>query len=173
VISSGLSAVIMSASSGRDWWQSTNRSIPYSPSSKGILIRGMIGNLFPIDDSIITSFKPMKTLKILSSLSKKYTDFQKIYTGFHVKDEKLFYNNLQVVEKKHIDETLSHLYENDNNILSKGVVNFYKYIRQFFINITRKECQEFLNKQSNYQINKQPKNRITKPIIAKYPSQQW
>lgn len=96
------------------------------------------------------------------------------YAGFKVTGQNhLYFGTRRVVPQADIDEVLTQLYETDSNTAGKGSVNFYKYVSEKYLNILRSDCAAFLQKQPAYQLAKEAKHRVNKPILAKYPNQTW
>jgi hypothetical protein len=134
-----------------------------------------LNNLFPTDETIDMVKEYIRTKLIPPEIKSSY-HFQKKYKHFKLNnDGELLYEPLKlvVVKKANIEGILANLYKNDKNALGKGIVNFYKYVCSKYINIKRKDIQEFLKKQPNYQMNKRITHRVNKPIIAKAPNSLW
>ena len=100
----------------------------------------------------------------------------KRYKNFKVNDEGyLVYTPLDliVVPKAEIEALLTNLYENDVNMLAKGIKNVYKYVSSQYMNITRQEVENFLTKQKEFQLSGNVKQVVNKPIIEKKPNARW
>jgi hypothetical protein len=63
------------------------------------------------------------------------------------------------------EETLRNFYDGYQSI-GNGKINFYKKIIDRYLNIKRKDTDEFINKQPIYQINKEARHIVNKPIMA-------
>jgi IS30 family transposase len=68
---------------------------------------------------------------------------------------------------------LDDVFDNDENAIGKGVVNFYKYICTKYVGVTRKEVSAFLATKGKYQMTQDINKRVNKPIISKFPNQIW
>ena len=134
-----------------------------------------LNNLFPTDETIDIVKEYIQTKHIPPEIKSPY-HFKNKYKKFILNNEnKLVYEplSLKVVKKADIKHILADLFKNDKNALGKGIVNFYKYICSKYINIKRKDIEDFLKKQPNYQMNQRITHRVNKPIIAKAPNSIW
>jgi transposase InsO family protein len=134
-----------------------------------------LNNLFPNDDVIATVIHYLNTGNIAPNITnKKY--FKEKYKHFIVSpDGHLIYRplDLLVVKKTDVELTLEKLYRDDPSAFGKGIVSLYKYIITKYINITRKDVENFLKQQHNYQLTRNINKRTNKPIVADYPNQLW
>lgn len=125
-----------------------------------------LNQLFPTDEKIEEIKQRIRERKWLPI---KYQDF--------IIDENdyLVYKplDLVVVPQAEKEDLLTELYKNDVNMLGKGVTNVYKYIKTRYINIKRKDVEEFLMKQKDYQLTKNIKKVVNKPIIEAIPNHKW
>jgi transposase InsO family protein len=113
-------------------------------------------------DKLIQLFKHNK------SIPYKYKDYAYI-------DNHLIYKplNLIVVKKSDIDKTLQTLYNDEFILNGKSVLSVYKYIITKYMNITRNDVQDFLNKQHEYKLISKSYNHVRKPITEKAPNRRW
>ena len=97
----------------------------------------------------------------------KRNRFIEKYKHFIIRNNNLIYKplNLEVIPNDKREETLQQFY-NDYKAIGSGKVNLYKKIVQLYINIHRDLCGEFLSKQPEYQINKENRHIVNKPILA-------
>jgi len=128
----------------------------------------MKNNFFSLNLLFNTEERYKKAFQSIKNKEPKYADFQ-------IKNNKIIYKPTGsiVLQKNEIENRLKNLYENDPNVLNKGISTFYKYVCSKYINVTRAECQDFLIKQKEYQLLYNPHKVVNKPIIAKYPNQRW
>lgn len=84
----------------------------------------------------------------------------------------LFYKplHLQVIEFEK-EKLLQNIFSKYG--LGKGIAKFYEHIRSEYLNISRDEVKEFLEKQEVYQLTFEKQKEIKKKITAKYPNQCW
>jgi transposase InsO family protein len=80
---------------------------------------------------------------------------------------------LVVVPDDEIADALEWLYNDPVYSLGKGINAFYATVVDNFLNISRKQTEEFLKKQSIYQLTTVPVKRQQKPIFAEYPNAKW
>ena len=81
--------------------------------------------------------------------------------------------NLKVIPKSKTQDVLKDSYTNDDAGIGKGIVALYKYVRRHYMNITRKEVALFIKNQTNYQLTRDLKHRVNKPIISYYSNSLW
>lgn len=125
-----------------------------------------LNQLFPTDEKIEEIKQRIRERKWLPI---KYRDFiidDNNYLVYKPLD-------LVVVPQAEKEDLLTELYKNDVNMLGKGVTNVYKYIKTRYINIKRKDVEEFLMKQKDYQLTKNIKKVVNKPIIEAIPNHKW
>jgi hypothetical protein len=98
--------------------------------------------------------------------------FSNKYQNFKVEDGVLKYEHkqqkpdgnymnviLEVVREKDIDEKLQNIYDNPSLGMGKGINSFYSIVSSMYLNITKKNVIQFLNKQVSYQLTRP----LTKP----------
>jgi hypothetical protein len=137
-----------------------------------------LNNLFPNDDIIDDVKHFIRTKKYPDNLNTKQKEkrFYEKYKDFIIKDgSKLVFKplDLVVVPKSEASNVLQKVYTKDDAGLGKAILTLYRYVREKYINITRKQVKDFIKGQTNYQLTKDFAHRINKPIIAKYPNQIW
>ena len=98
----------------------------------------------------------------------KHKRFIDKYKDFELKNNKIYFTplNLEVIPNNKKQETLKHFYDS-NQAIGNGKINFYKKIIDRYLNIKRKDTDEFINRQPIYQINKEARHIVNKPIMAK------
>jgi len=133
-----------------------------------------LNNLFPSDMDIIAvkKFKRNGTYPLSADSPAKQTAFQKKYKDFDLIGQYLVYTpkNLQVVPKIYIKSTLKKEYKNS---FGSGARNFYKTVREKYLNIKRSDVSDFLKTQKIPQLTDVFKHRTNKPILANYPNEIW
>ena len=100
----------------------------------------------------------------------KYKDF-----NVNENDELVFTPlGLIVVPKAEANAVLKNIYAGDKNAgLGKAILALYMYVRDRYVNITRAQVRQFIMGQTNYQLTKDFKHRVNKPIVAKHPNEIW
>ena len=137
-----------------------------------------LNNLFPMDDTIEDVKHYIRTNKFpdgITTKSKQHRFIEK-YKDFVIKDgSKLVFKplDLTVIPKNEAKNILQRVYKKDDAGLGKAILTLYRYVREKYINIARKQVEDFIKGQTNYQLTKDFSHRINKPIVAKYPNQIW
>ena len=136
-----------------------------------------LNNLFPSDMDIVQvkKFKRTGEFPIALDTDRKRNAFKTKYQFFELsKDgQHLMYTNgqnLQVVPKVYKKLILTKEYKNS---FGSGSRNFYKTIREKYLNIKRSDVAEFMKTQTVTQLTDGFKHRTNKPILAKYPNEIW
>ncbi len=65
-----------------------------------------------------------------------------------------------------MQDKLTEISSSDENVIGKGITNLYKYLSSKFIGITRNAIRDRVNAIPVYQLQKNYKHRINKPITA-------
>lgn len=135
-----------------------------------------LNNIF-YDDEIIIEFRNYLSNKRMYQNEDFENKFKKApFNKFKLQNDEIIYKplNLVVIETdEQKQDVLIQLFNEDTNIIGKGVVAFYKYVISKYINITRQDVNNFLATRGLYQMTQSITKRINKPIISKYPNQLW
>jgi len=96
-------------------------------------------------------------------------------TNWTVRNNKIIYTprNLEVVYQKDISNTLLNLYEDPREGTGTAIKSFYNKVIDKYLGIKRKVVEEFLKGQTSYQLTKEPRKPINKPIISRFPNERW
>ena len=135
-----------------------------------------LNNLFPSDMDIIAVKKFLRNgaYPAFADTPEKQTKFRKKYEHFQLDGQHLMYKfglaHLQVVPKIYVKTTLKNEYKKS---FGSGARNFYKTIREKYLNIKRKDVTEFMKTQKIKDLTDVMKHRTNKPILAKYPNEIW
>ena len=134
-------------------------------------------NNYDFSDIVINDVKSyiqthIYPIDLKTNYKKKLYDNK--WKGFILKDNALFYEpeKLVVIENADKERILKQEY-NSPNSAGLGYRQFYYLIASKYLNIKRKEVQEFLNKQPTYQITRQSSHFINKPILASHCNERW
>ena len=74
--------------------------------------------------------------------------------------------------KSETTKVLENLYMENDQGLGKAILSLYKFVRQNYLNITRKEVTDFLRKQGNYSVTRPyNKTKYNKPVLAQSPNE--
>jgi len=113
-------------------------------------------------------------------LPEDYSDYKRrrfkmMFRDFIIKGDDLVYQplNLTVIREEDIEHTLHDLYNDPNQGIGLGIQSFYDKVNSQYLNITRQDVDDFIKKQSIYQITKQEVKPVNKPIVGKYPNNRW
>ena len=81
-----------------------------------------LNNLFPDDESYEILHTYLKTKKLPEHIIRSKTKFVEKYKGFKLKDNKIFYHDLEVVKKSDVQDKLTEIFSTDKNVIAKGVI---------------------------------------------------
>ena len=97
------------------------------------------------------------------------------WTDFKIVNEKLIYIplNLEVVPDDKRNEILLEVYKDLRQGPGQGIDMFYHRIVEKYLNIRRKDVEEFLKSQKVYQITRPQNHKMNKPILATSPNERW
>ena len=68
---------------------------------------------------------------------------------------------------------MKEVFNDDRTGVGSGVVQFYHNICRKYLNIQRKDIADFLMRQKNYQMSRNTRHHINKPILASSPNERW
>ena len=68
---------------------------------------------------------------------------------------------------------MKEIYDDPNIGLGLGILSFYKIVKDKYIGIKRDDVEFFLKNQTVYQITRELRKGINKPIITTYPNERW
>ena len=78
------------------------------------------------------------------------------YRFFYIEDDKLFYFNprvlqypIHILEEANKDEIIRHAFETVTDLIGKGIVSAYKYLRQFY-NVKREDVARVVRSNVDY-----------------------
>ena len=107
--------------------------------------------------------------------SAKTRRFIQKWSDFKIVNDKLFYIplNLEVVPNDKRNEILLGIYKDITKGVGQGIDMFYHRIVENYLNIRRKDVEEFLKSQKVYQITRPQNHKMNKPILATSPNERW
>jgi hypothetical protein len=127
-----------------------------------------------MDIIAVKKFLRNGTFPVSADTPEKQTKFRKKYEHFELNGQHLVYKfslaNLQVVPRIYVQTTLKNEYKKS---FGAGARNFYKTIREKYLNIKRSDVTEFMKTQKIKDLTDIMKHRTNKPILAKYPNEIW
>ena len=132
-----------------------------------------LNNLLPSDASYDILHTYLKTKKLPEQVIR--SKFVEKYKGFKLKENKIFYHDLEVVKKSEVQDKLTEIFSTDMNVISKGVTNLYKYISGKYIGITRQNISDRVRELPSYQMQIKYTHRTNKPITSSVtgPNLMW
>ena len=81
--------------------------------------------------------------------------------------------SLEVIRPQFKQIVLGQVFHNFQQGLGSGLAQFYNAVANRYLNIKRKEAEEFLKKQGNYVLPREYEKVINKPILAKVANERW
>ena len=80
---------------------------------------------------------------------------------------------IEVIPPELKETKIKEIYDNVKLGLGTGLLAFYHQVAAHYLPITKQETTEFLRKQGDWLINRQPHDVINKPILAQVPNERW
>lgn len=133
-------------------------------------------NNYGYSQQVVDEVLEYKTTGEIPEHVKGKKRYREKWQPFYVQDNHLIYRpkDLKVIidpaEKK---EILQRLYDDDRSGVGSGIVQFYQNVCRKYLNIFRTEVAEFLKRQKNYQLSRNTRHVINKPILASQPNERW
>ena len=78
-----------------------------------------------------------------------------------------------MVSNEDMNDKLKEIYDDPNIGLGLGIVSFYKIVKDKYIGIIKDDVEIFKKNQTVYQITRERRKGINKPIITTYPNERW
>ena len=95
---------------------------------------------------------------------------------FYIADNHLIYRPLElkvIIDPDEKKEVMKEVFNDDRTGVGSGIVQFYHNICRKYLNIQRKNVADFLMRQKNYQLSRNTRHHINKPILADAPNMRW
>ena len=80
---------------------------------------------------------------------------------------------MEVIEDENKENILNELYNDKDTGLGASITSLYNLIRSRYLNFSRQNINDFLKKQTAYQLTRKENKPINRPIVAKYPNNRW
>ena len=80
---------------------------------------------------------------------------------------------IEVIRPEDKPKKIKEIYDNLKQGLGTGLLAFYHMVASHYLPITKEETTEFLRKQGDWLINRQPHDVVNKPILAEVPNERW
>ena len=149
-----------------------NPPVPYDKS----LISKL--NNYGYSENVKEEIREFKRSAVVPDTVKGKKRYVEKWTPFYIDNQTdhLIYrpNNLKVIidpDEKQLK--LKELYENPRFGVGSGQRQFYYMVCSKYLNIFREEVAEFLRRQKNYQMTRNTRHHINKPILASAPNERY
>jgi transposase InsO family protein len=129
--------------------------------------------LYKINNYYFTDELIDEVIEELKDKSPKYGKWAERYEGFTTRENKLYYNNIEVARDSDKEKYMQKLYDDPTQGVGVGIRQFYYKVVHHYLNIKRYEVAEFLKKQKNYQISRNTSHLINKPILTSQPNERY
>ena len=123
---------------------------------------------FRSDERIQDIVKKIKDKTLTAKEKKIYGE----ESAFRVNDNKLFWNNLEVVLPSERESKIEEIYKDKKKGLGVGLEQFYQQVSGKFLNISKKLTDSYLRKQSDYKLTRLPR-RVNMSIVTRRPNERW
>lgn len=133
-------------------------------------------NNYGYSQQVVNEVLEYKTNGTIPDHIKGKKRYQEKWKPFYVKDNHLIYRPLElivIIDPEEKNEVMQKIYDNDRTGVGSGIVQFYHTVRRKYLNIFRVDVAEFLKRQKNYQLSRNTRHLINKPILASRPNERW
>ena len=133
-------------------------------------------NNYGYSQQVVDEVQEYKTSGQIPEHIKGKKRYVEKWKPFFVKDNHLIYRPLEltvIIDPVEKNEVMQKIYDNDRTGVGSGIVQFYHTVRRKYLNIFRNEVAEFLKRQKNYQLSRNTRHVINKPILADRPNSRW
>ena len=133
-------------------------------------------NNYGYSPEVVNEVLKYKTTGEIPDYIKGEDRYKKKWAPFYIEDGHLIYrpNNLKVIidpeEKQRI---LKEMFSDDRIGVGSGVTQFYHLVCLKYLNIQRKDVNEFLQRQKTYQLSRNTRHVINKPVLASSPNERF
>ena len=102
-------------------------------------------------------------------------NYERKVRGFQIVNNHLYYapKHLTVIPESEKQAVLKKLYDDVEIGVGSGVTQFYFKVVSKYLNITRNDCADFLDRQKTFQITRPINHQINKPVLASRPNERW
>ena len=133
-------------------------------------------NNYGYSQQVVDEVLEFKTNGTIPEYIKGKRRYEKKWQPFYIQNNHLIYRPKElkvIVDPVEKQEILQKLYDDDRTGVGSGINQFYHIVCRKYLNIFRTEVAEFLNKQKNYQLSRNTRHVINKPILASSPNERW
>ena len=133
-------------------------------------------NNYQYNQQVIDDVLAFKTTGNVPPHIKTKSRFKTKWTPFYIANNHLIYrpNNLTVIiDPNEREEVLKKLFDDERTGVGAGIAQFYHTVCLKYLNIKRKDVDDFLKRQKVYQMSRNTHHIINKPILATAPNERW
>ena len=80
---------------------------------------------------------------------------------------------MEVIEDDNKENILNELYNDKDTGLGASITSLYNLVRSRYLHFSRQNINDFLKKQTAYQLTRKENKPVNRPIVAKYPNNRW
>jgi len=133
-------------------------------------------NNYGYSPQVLDEVERYKTTGEIPDYIKGKSRYKKKWQPFYIADNHLIYRPLElkvIIDPDEKKEIMKEVFNDDRTGVGSGVVQFYHNICRKYLNIQRKDIADFLMRQKNYQMSRNTRHHINKPILADAPNMRW
>ena len=133
-------------------------------------------NNYGYSQQVVDEVLEYKTTGEIPEHIKGKKRYREKWAPFYVQNNYLIYRPKElkvIIDPAEKQEILKRLYDDDRSGVGSGIVQFYQTVCRKYLNIFRTEVAEFLKRQKNYQLSRNTRHVINKPILASQPNERW
>ena len=133
-------------------------------------------NNFGFSPEVVDEVLEYKATWAISDSIKGEERYKKNWAPFYVTDGHLIYrpNNLKViVDPEEKQRGLKEMYNDGRVGVGSGITQFYHLVCLKHLNIQRNDVNEFLHCQKGYQLSRNTRHVINKPVLASSPNERY
>ena len=133
-------------------------------------------NNYGYSPEVLAEVREFKTTGKIPDYIKGKARYSKKWQPFYIANNHLIYCPKElkiIIDPDEKQQVMKEMFDNDRTGVGSGVVQFYHNICLKYLNIQRKDVADFLIKQKTYQISRNTRHRINKPILAFAPNFRW
>ena len=133
-------------------------------------------NNYGYSPEVLEEVREFKTTGKIPDYIKGKVRYSKKWQPFYIANNHLIYRPKElkvILDPDEKQQIMKEVFDNDRTGVGTGVTQFYHNICLKYLNIQRKEVGDFLMKQKTYQISRNTRHRINKPILAFAPNERW
>jgi thermostable 8-oxoguanine DNA glycosylase len=133
-------------------------------------------NNYGYSPEVLEEVREFKATGKIPDYIKGKARYSKKWQPFYIADNHLIYRPKElkvILDPDEKQQIMKEVFDNDRRGVGSGVSQFYHNICLKYLNIQRKEVADFLMRQKTYQISRNTRHRINKPILAFAPTERW